>query len=272
MKKMAILGCGNMSQALLKGYERFPQHKSAYQFFFYNPTSAKAHVLKDLIGGIVVDEINQLPCCDFYLISCKPQHFMSLALDLKKNIGRDAHVISLMAGISLPFLCQSLGIAQATRAMPNIACEIGQGLTLLLQTANTSTEIKTEIASFFKTGSQIFYVADEDSLNYLSAITCLAPAYLYEMCAELLKCTEKKEENKSHAFSMVLQSIVGSAQLMQDKKISPQELTAKVASKGGMTLAALEEWKKRGFSQMVEAGVEKAYERAKNLGDPPVSR
>src|SRR5690606_31859269 len=68
---------------------------------------------------------------DLVVVAVKPQDFATIAGELAGILGRerDQVVLSIMAGITLQRLRDSLGVGNVVRAMPNTPAQIGMGIT-----------------------------------------------------------------------------------------------------------------------------------------------
>jgi len=68
------------------------------------------------------------------------------------------------------------------------------------------------------------------------------------------------------AHELVLTTILGSGQLIEESGREPAELRKMVTSPGGTTAEAIKELEQRNFSDLITRAVKAAYERAKQLG------
>ena len=68
------------------------------------------------------------------------------------------------------------------------------------------------------------------------------------------------------ARKLVLQTMLGSGQLLQKSGKSPAELRRMVTSPGGTTAAALQKFEDGNFKELVHQAVDAAYRRARELG------
>ena len=100
----------------------------------------------------------------------------------------------------------------------------------------------------------------------VTAVSGSGPAYFFLLAEALANAAEKIGLSKEQAGVLAVQTMLGSAILLEKSGKSPAELRRNVASKGGTTEKALETFNKGGFSQLVAEAVEAAYRRAKELG------
>ena len=93
------------------------------------------------------------------------------------------------------------------------------------------------------------------------------PAYFFLLAESLISAAEHLGLPRNAAGELVLQTMLGSARLMQKSGKTPAELRQNVTSPGGTTARALQVLEQGGFSDLVKEAVRAAYNRAKELGN-----
>jgi pyrroline-5-carboxylate reductase len=68
------------------------------------------------------------------------------------------------------------------------------------------------------------------------------------------------------ATQLALQTVKGTAQLLQESKLHPGELKDRVTSPGGTTIAGIAQLERSGFRSSVIEAVQAAYRRSQELG------
>lgn len=261
--KLAVLGCGNMATAILKGFA--PTTKN-FSYFLYTPTQTRAVILAKMTGGKAITKLSDLPSCDFYLIACKPQQFEVLAKDLNPLLSKNGVIVSVMAGVSTKTMMQKLPNAKKfVRTMPNTPCLIGEGVTGMFFTPNMTREEKKIVEEIFSAVSKVFVFDDEEMLDVTVAATGSGPAYVFEAALDIAQKMISLGMKKNTAFDMVKQLFKGSSLLMEKSEESPEELRKKVTSKGGTTEAALNVLWKEDLKGIFDRAIDAAYTRAKEL-------
>lgn len=259
--KLAIVGCGNMASAIVLGLAK---KSKAFDFVTYTPTQTRAKNLAQAVGGKAAKEIKELQPCEYFLIACKPQQYDEMAAQLKIAMHAEAKIISVVTGISTPHIQKTLGVTQVARAMPNTPCLIGEGTCAIFFTALSDKE-KTIVENIFSAVAQVFLVDSDDAIDASTAVIGSGPAYIFEIARILAKKYAALGIEPAAAEKIVQQVIRGSAHLMQQSADTPETLREQVTSKGGTTFAALEIFRSRGFEEILDAAVDAAYQRAKQL-------
>ena len=79
------------------------------------------------------DAIDRLEDCvpkvDIIFLVVKPYHTEDLFQLMKKLVNPEQLFISIMAGVTIKYIQEALGIQKAVRAMPNLPAQVGKGLT-----------------------------------------------------------------------------------------------------------------------------------------------
>jgi pyrroline-5-carboxylate reductase len=92
------------------------------------------------------------------------------------------------------------------------------------------------------------------------------PAYVFMFVESLMKAAEKIGFTAEISQKLVMQTLLGSAHLLQKSRLGPQELRRMVTSPGGTTAEALSVFEQAGFQDIVAKAVSAAYEKAQKLG------
>ena len=87
---------------------------------------------------------------------------------------------------------------------------------------------------------ETYLLKKESELDNITAISGSGPAYLFEFTCALEEAAKEIGLDAQMAKELALQTIIGSAKLMENSDFSPEELRIQVTSPNGTTQAALE--------------------------------
>lgn len=271
MKKVGILGYGNMGQAIAKSL------KPKYEVLVFdkdNTKTSQAEGLKvaKLAGDLAGD-------ADIVILAVKPQDFEEALTGIKKYC-EGKLVISIAAGITCSYIERILGKVRVVRAMPNIGAKIGRSVTCICKGSLATRVDQDDAKEIFKNIGEVQELG-EDMMNAATAISGSGPGYYFhavETNPEKYKTAHKKFHDdfvgllseaaleagfdEKTAKFLSHWTIVYSDLLLKETGLSAQELKKQVTSKGGTTEAALEVLHKGG--SLVDA-VKAAVNRAKQL-------
>ena len=107
---------------------------------------------------------------------------------------------------------------------------------------------------------------DENYIDMATAVSGSGPAYVFLFAELLAEAAVKIGFNRHTAEELVLQTLVGSAHLIQKSRTPPAELRRRVTSPGGTTAEAIQRFEEGKLSDLVTRAVTAAYEKAKQLG------
>jgi pyrroline-5-carboxylate reductase len=94
------------------------------------------------------------------------------------------------------------------------------------------------------------------------------PAYVFALLEALAAAGERVGLPREAASRLALQTVFGAAKLALETGLAPEALRQQVSSPGGTTLAGLARLDALGFRSALEAAVEAATQRARELARP----
>jgi pyrroline-5-carboxylate reductase len=150
--------------------------------------------------------------------------------------------------------------------MPNTPAQIGQGISVWTATAEVSDQQKEWARAILATMGKEIYLDEEKYLDMATAVSGSGPAYFFLFVECLTQAAVKIGLAPEVAEELVLQTMLGSSQLLQKSGKSPAELRRQVTSPGGTTAEALAQFEKGGLASLVSQAVTAAYNKAKELG------
>lgn len=201
---------------------------------------------------------------DIVIIAVKPQDWKSLALEIKPFIEQDQLFVSIMAGVELATIQQTLGVRKVIRAMPNLPAQIGVGMTTYTSVDEVTRGELMFAQNMLGSTGQAMYIKEERMIDASTAISGSGPAYVFYFMKSMIDGALSLGFSQSEAEQLVKQTFRGSVQLQSRSDQSMEDWIAKVASKGGTTEAAL-----NSFGASVETDIKKglkaAFDRAVEL-------
>ncbi|HUV76032.1 MAG TPA: pyrroline-5-carboxylate reductase [Dehalococcoidales bacterium] len=204
---------------------------------------------------------------DIVVMAIKPQSLTEVMADLKSHLKPDQLVLSIIAGARIDTLCQGLDHRSIVRVMPNTPAQIGEGMSVWTATTEVTQTQKSMVSSMLGTTGKEIYVDDEKYLDMVTAISGSGPAYFFLFVESLVDSAVQIGIPRDMAEKLVLQTMLGSAHLLQKSGKPPAELRRMVTSPGGTTAEAILQFENGGFRNLVLQAVTAAYNKAKELGN-----
>jgi pyrroline-5-carboxylate reductase len=114
---------------------------------------------------------------------------------------------------------------------------------------------------------KIYAMQDEKDLDRVTAISGSGPAYVFEFTCALEEAAKSIGLDSGIARDLALQTIIGSAKLMETSEFSPEELRNQVTSPNGTTQAALESFSSDQLREIVKRAATAACNRSIELSN-----
>jgi len=264
--KIALVGGGNMGEAMLAAVLTKALAKPESISVSDISSSRLDYLKKQYAVMVTPDNVEAVSGKDIVILAVKPQNLTEIMDELKGKIVSSQLVLSIIAGAKINTISQGLAHSAVVRAMPNTPARVGEGMSLWTATPNVTKEQKQSVKAILGAMGKELYVEDENYLDMATAISGSGPAYFFLMVEALVKAAVEIGLPPDVAQEIVVQTMLGSAKFIQTSGEAPAELRQKVTSPGGTTAAALAQFEKGDFNELVKKAVKAAYERAKELG------
>jgi pyrroline-5-carboxylate reductase len=245
-KKISIAGLGKMGMALGKTMAKHGYEVHGFDVMEVKPgkTIKLMHSFEDLVF------INAP-----VIIAVKPNQVAGILDQIKDN----RLVISIAAGVSLKKLKSMRGIDGPTiRVMPNTPCVVNEGISAMCASSECTDEQKEFALEAFQTGGDAFYIQNENLMHAITGLSGSGPAYVELFIQALEDAGVLLGIPREMARRLAVQTVAGTAKLVQKSNRSPQDLIHDVTSPGGTTISGIETLKVFGFERAVMRAVKKA--------------
>ncbi|MFH0763761.1 MAG: pyrroline-5-carboxylate reductase [Candidatus Omnitrophota bacterium] len=264
-KKIGIIGCGNMGEAILSRLSGIPEKSTSIMAGELD--SARRDYIRNKYKIIVeIDNNAIVKYSDVIILAVKPKDFDNiLKNEICCGVSKKKLLVSIAAGITTKYIESIVGKdIPVVRVMPNMPAIIGEGISCVAPgSAATRDDIKLAKEIFSAIGDVV--EVDEKHIDAVTAISGSGPAYFFYLIEALIEAAEKLGLDEKTAKKLVLKTAVGSAKLLEALKEEPRELRKRVTSKGGTTEAALKVFEKKIVKSIIHDAVQAAHKRSKEL-------
>jgi len=212
------------------------------------------------------DNANAAAQADVVILAVKPQKLAKVLAGLRGNLQPGALVLSIVAGASIQTIREGLNHDIIVRSMPNTPAQIGEGITVWTASHSVTSE-QSELARLILSalGPEVF-VEEESYIDMATALSGSGPAYVFMFMEALIDAGVHLGFPRRIAEQLVVQTLRGSVDYFQMRKLHPAALRNEVTSPGGTSAAALYYLEKAGLRTAVSRAVWAAYERSQELG------
>jgi len=265
--KLAVIGTGNMGQALIGGFISKKSHLPE-EIFIYDYDEAKSLKYAKQTGCIFCSKLEDaVGLVDSVLLAVKPQTIESVVLQIRDLIKKDAVIISIAAGIKTDKLRKYIGNSETgiIRVMPNTPALIGEGVSAICFD-NVSEKFKKYASELFSTCGLVLFV-EEKKMDAVTGLSGSGPAYVMLFIEALADAGVRMGLSREEALSLACATVKGSAAMVMETKIHPAQLKDNVCSPGGTTIEALYQLEKGGFRSSVIDAVTASARRSKELSE-----
>ncbi|WP_066377133.1 pyrroline-5-carboxylate reductase [Anabaena sp. CA = ATCC 33047] len=268
-KKFGLIGGGVMGESLLSRLiARGIYHPS--EVIVSEPQTTRQAFLQEKYDVTVTTD-NRLvfsQAQEVVFLAIKPQVFTAIAQELADIIlvtDNSPLVISILAGVSLNQLEAAFPELPVIRAMPNTPATVGAGMTAICYGAYTHREHHQLAQQIFSAVGQVVEVS-ESLMDAVTGLSGSGPAYVAVLVEALADGGVAAGLPRTIANQLALQTVLGTAQLLQESKMHPAELKDRVTSPGGTTIAGLAKLEQAGFRSALIEAVKAATARSQELG------
>lgn len=267
--RICFLGTGSMGSAVLHGLIAAGHPKSLISAT--TRSSASAVELRSLgISAMAVEEsvdANSLMAADADLIvlGVKPYQIAEVLQELDGEIGKNAVVISMAAGISLATMATALPAnPNLIRTMPNTPALVGKGVTGFSAAPSCSNDAIAAAKELFELVGAVIEIP-EQKINALSAISGSGPAWVYYFIELWEEIAISEGFTKEQAQLMVRGTFDGSMELLNQGTKEPGELRQAVTSPKGTTEQIIRTFDEARLLEIFRAGLAAAVQRAEEI-------
>ncbi|KAH8850663.1 Pyrroline-5-carboxylate reductase [Schistosoma japonicum] len=273
-KHYGFLGSGNMSQALVKGFLSSNTINSSQvtmtdRFGLSFPDAELQISLKSLCSkyGVEYLQANEpmVEKSDIIFACVKPHILLPVLKGLWNRLDNKL-LISIAAGITLDQIQKAVPTStRIIRIMPNTPCQVGVGTAVY---AHTSTVTEHDIQLISALCSSIFPVFEaipESLFNAAVAMSGSSPAFIYMVAEAITDAGVLLGLPRATAQKLIVNTILGSAVMMQKSDKNTTELKNNVCSPGGTTIHGVYALEKGNLRATLMDAVQKVCARGEEL-------
>jgi pyrroline-5-carboxylate reductase len=258
VKKIAIVGFGNMGQAIYKALTA----TDLFELFVCNRTLSK-------LESVDSDHASQDPNhiisqADTIIIATKPQQFESLAGQINIDMSNKL-VISIMAGVSLAKIKQTLGCVKIVRSMPNLGTLFNTGVCGWFANEKCLDDDKDLVRGVFELVGYQKQLVSEEKVDQVTVLSGAGIGYFFYLAELLEKKAIVMGFDDVTSKMLAKHTLIGAGEVFSNSHDTPTGLRQKVSSKGGVTEAVITKWMEIGLDKLFDNGLEAGITRVEEL-------
>ncbi|MFT5299616.1 MAG: pyrroline-5-carboxylate reductase [Mariniblastus sp.] len=267
VKTIGFIGAGQMAKSLAAGISS--TNPAKFEFQISDPSTAACDSFSELVGqhSTVVRAANNqavLDTSELVFLAVKPQYVDAALDDLK--ISNNPLIVSIVAGFQLFSLQRLTGTNRVIRVMPNTPCLIGLGASAVSTGDEVSVEDVELVKSFLASVGTVVEV-EERLMDSVTGLSGSGPAYVLTFIESLIDGAVLTGMPRTIARELAIQTVLGTATMLQDSGEHPAVLRDRVTSPGGTTIEGLKSLEENSFRDAVMSAVHAASVRSSELGE-----
>lgn len=259
-KKIAIIGGGNLGQAIAEGLVKSGFTLAAHILITRRQVDRIRHL--EEMGMLVGDDnLEAVRFADLVILAVKPFQIREVLADIAPSLDPDRHILcSVVTGITLADMAGITGPRQPlVRAMPNTAIAIQESMTCICAVQLDAERLKYINDLFSQLGKVV--VIEEKLMDAATVLGACGIAYALRFIRANIQGGIEIGFDANTATLIAAQTVKGAAQLLIQTGRHPEQEIDKVTTPKGCTIAGLNEMEHQGFSSSLIKGITASYEK-----------
>lgn len=261
MKKIGIIGAGNIGMAIAKGLVRQKVVPPSQLFLSRRRNGLLDKQEKE--GYTVTDNLSLVSACDIIILAVLPGQAKGVILELQALLQEKKKLlVSIVSAVSIKELKEwSRDHADVVRIMPNTASEYGASMTCI---AGEQEEAVNEVKELLEPLGQTMVIKEQ----LMPAATILAAcgiAFFLRFIRAVSQGGIQIGFHAEEAGMIAAQTALGAAELLSQTENHPETEIDRVTTPMGCTISGLNEMEHFGLSSAMIKGIVKSYSEISDL-------
>jgi len=258
---IGFIGGGNMAEALIKGMVQ----SGMKDIIVSEPREDRRAYLERTYGAKTTSDNKEVVTQSaIVILAVKPQNMDDVTSEIAPFITGEKLVVSIAAGITLPYLTARLKTSKIVRVMPNTPALVQEGMSVLSMCECIHDKEMGLVRGIFMSVGKVIVLPEK----YMDAVTALSgsgPAFVALFAEAMIAAGIKTGLPEDNAYELAIQTVIGTARLLETG-MPPYKLREMVTSPGGTTAAGLKVFEEKGLKEVVSSVIVAAAKRSKELG------
>lgn len=230
--KVGVIGYGSMGKMLV---EKFSEKGDLFdgKLFVSNRNFEKIKHLAEIYNLCKTNqEIASL--VDVLFICVRPVDMKSVFQEIKPCLKNESIIISLNGSITFAQI-ESVCKNKIVKVIPSVTAEINKSQTLVCYNDFINESNKKSIKDLLSCIGNVIELSESEMGIGSELVSCM-PGFISAIFNEIC-ISAKKHTNipTAEITQMILNTMIGTGQLMLEKNLSYQDVISRVATKGGIT-------------------------------------
>lgn len=230
--KIGIIGCGSMGKMLIEKLSEAGGIDKV-DLFVSSRTKEKAAQLEDLCT--VCESNSQLALkSDVIFLCVRPVDLKEVLTEIKDSVKEGALLVSLNGSVrfeQLEKVCKN----RFAKAIPSVTAEVSRSQTLVCYNEAATKADKQRLSGILKCIGCVIELPENEMGMGSELVSCM-PGFIAAIFNEICISAQKHTTiPRDEIIRMVLNTMMGTSELMMSKSYSFDDVISRVATKGGIT-------------------------------------
>jgi pyrroline-5-carboxylate reductase len=241
--QVGLIGAGNMAGALARGWGE--------AVLCSDSGSGRAQALADELGGQAFDSnVEVAKRADLVVLCHKPYQLEAIAAELR---GQVKALASVLGATPVASLQQAYPGTPVFRLMPNTAVAVRRGVVCYSPAPRVDGVLESEVIGLFERLGRVVRIP-ENLIEAATAVAGVGPAYQALLVEAQVDAAVRHGLAAHLAAQLAVDTMAGTAALLQAREYDTLEVRREVTSPGGVTA--------RGLAALERGGVRTAFQAA----------
>jgi pyrroline-5-carboxylate reductase len=246
--QIGLIGSGNMARAMARGW--------GDPVLCSDSGSGRAAELVRELGGRVASNVEVAREADLVILCHKPYQLLEVAQQIA---GEVKAIASVLGGTSHAQLRDAYPGVPVFRLIPNTPVEVRQGVTCYAPGEDVDAELERSVLDLFGRLGTIVTVEDR-LLGVATSVSSLGPAYQALLTEAQVDAAVRLGLKPALASQLVVETMAGSATLIQTRDYDTLTVRREVTSPGGSTARGLDALERAGVRAAFQAAIDRVCE------------
>lgn len=267
MKKLVFFGAGSMAEAIISGMVESQMMDPKNIWVTNKANKEKLFNLHQQYGVSTTYNLMELfEGAEAVVLAMKPKDAALAIQQIRGFLTDHTLVISVLAGISISTMEELTGKPlPIARAMPNTSAAVGKSATAVAVNSYVNPEQMATVKQLFETVGLAVFVAEEQ-LDAVTGVSGSGPAYIYYLVEAMEKGAMDVGLDKDTAQKLIIQTLLGAAEMVKTSTKPAKQLRQEVTSPGGTTEAGIRVLEENDVQNAFIECIKAACDKSKKMG------
>lgn len=266
MGQIFLLGAGSMAESFIKGVSHHPEVDSQEIVVINRHHPERLKSLAKTYGVTPAVSMADAAAAEVIILSVKPYTAREALLNLSPYLNGQT-LISFVAGIPIAFMEKiTEQRAQIIRTMPNVPVAVLEGA-IAIAYGHHVEESRVQYAKQLLSQLGIVVELEEQMMDAATAFSGSGPGFVSYFLEAMEQAAVQLGFSAEMARELLIQTVVGTAKVLEEWRLSPAELRQRVTSPNGTTHAGLTVLEDRKTRDAIAAALVQAASRSREMGD-----